>query len=56
MQPVCKATSKQSRYRTVVHRGRNIDSLLNQQTVNPYGGRTEAAAPDAERDEEEGNA
>ena len=25
-------------------------------TVNPYGGRTEAAAPDAERDEEEGNA
>lgn len=23
-------------------------------TVNPYGGRTEAAAPDAERDEEEG--
>ncbi|MDP1001540.1 hypothetical protein Q6305_29035, partial [Klebsiella pneumoniae] len=24
--------------------------------VNPYGGRTEAAAPEAERDEEEGNA
>ncbi|VTN21715.1 Uncharacterised protein [Klebsiella pneumoniae] len=46
----------QSRYRMVVHRGAQYRQPAESATVNPYGGRTEAAAPDAERDEEEGNA
>ena len=40
----------------VVHRGAQYRQPAESATVNPYGGRTEAAAPDAERDEEEGNA
>ncbi len=44
----------QSRYRMVVHRGAQYRQPAESATVNPYGGRTEAAAPDAERDEEEG--
>lgn len=40
----------------VVHRGSQYRQPAESATVNPYGGRTEAAAPDAERDEEEGNA
>ena len=46
----------QSRYRMVVHRGSQYRQPAESATVNPYGGRTEAAALDAERDEEEGNA
>ncbi len=46
----------QSRYRMVVHRGAQYRQPAESATVNPYGGRTEAAALDAERDEEEGNA
>lgn len=46
----------QSRYRMVVHRGSQYRQPAESATVNPYGGRTEAAAPDAGRDEEEGNA
>lgn len=39
----------QSRYRMVVHRGAQYRQPAESATVNPYGGRTEAAAPDAER-------
>ncbi len=46
----------QSRYRMVVLRRAQYRQPAESATVNPYGGRTEAAAPDAERDEEEGNA
>lgn len=46
----------QSRYRMVVHRGAQYRQPAESATVNPYGGRIEAAAPDAGRDEEEGNA
>lgn len=46
----------QSRYRMVVLRGRNIDSLLNQQLLTHMATGPKAAAPDAGRDEEEGNA
>ncbi|WP_114146275.1 hypothetical protein, partial [Klebsiella pneumoniae] len=46
----------QSRYRMVVLRRAQYRQPAESATVNPYGGRTEAAAPDAGRDEEEGNA
>ncbi|MCS5932955.1 hypothetical protein LNQ03_28695 [Klebsiella pneumoniae subsp. pneumoniae] len=53
---MAKQPPGQSRYRMVVHRGRNIDSPLNQQLLTHMAAGPEAAAPDAERDEEEGNA
>ncbi|VTM56628.1 type VI secretion ATPase, ClpV1 family [Klebsiella pneumoniae] len=47
----------QSRYRMVVHwGGRNIDSLLNQQLLTHMAAGPKPQHPDAERDEEEGNA
>ena len=39
----------QSRYRMVVLRRAQYRQPAESATVNPYGGRTEAAAPDAER-------
>lgn len=46
----------QSRYRMVVHRGRNIDSLLNQQLLTHMAAGQKPQHLTRERDEEEGNA